>query len=394
MVKAEVWNEKYRPDSFEDIKGQNEAVYKIKNFVERFPQKKKAIILHGAPGAGKTSMAHVIAKETGSEIFELNASDLRDKNRLKGILKPAMEQKSLVNKDKIILVDEANGITGTDRGGVQELARLVEESEYPVIITVNDPWIKKLSPLRKKCEMVQMKQPAPESISKILKVIMEKEGFYLPDAIIDKIAKNSRGDIRAAVNDLQSASKLENPSEVLFDERNKDEGIFQALKQIFKEEPSKDSLWVFDSVDMNLDDIALWIEKNVPYEYKKQELDRAFDFISKADIFKGRIYKKQHWRFLVYINALLSYGVASAKEESKEDFTKYKKPTRILKIWMHNQKIAKKKTIAQKYAEKVHTSTNRAMKEFPLIKQVINSDESIKKELKLSNEEIEFLQEN
>ncbi|MFB6245977.1 MAG: replication factor C large subunit [Candidatus Pacearchaeota archaeon] len=391
MVKAEVWNEKYRPESFEDIKGQNEAVYKIKNFVESFPQKKKAMILHGSPGAGKTSMAHVIASETGSEIFELNASDLRNKNKLKEVLKPAMEQQSLVNRQKLILVDEANGITGTDRGGVQELARLVDESEYPVIITVNDPWIKKLSPLRKKCEMVQMKQPSSETINKILNGIMERENFHLPEAIVDKIAKNSRGDIRAAVNDLQSASQLENPSDVLFDERNKDESIFNALQKIYKEEPSKDSLWVFDSVDMDLDEIKLWIEKNTPYEYQGRGLEKSFDLISKADIFKGRIHKRQHWRFLVYINALLSYGIASIKEEPKEDFTKYKKPTRVLKIWMHNQKMAKKKTIAEKYASQTHISSKKAMREFPLIKQIVSSDEKMQQRLNLDKDELEFL---
>lgn len=391
MVKAEVWNEKYRPESFEDIKGQNEAVYKIKNFVENFPQKKKAMILYGAPGAGKTSMAHVIASETGSEIFELNASDLRNKNKLKEVLKPAMEQQSLVNKDKVILVDEANGITGTDRGGVQELARLVDESEYPVVITVNDPWIKKLSPLRKKCEMVQMKQPSSQTISKILKEIMKKESFHLPEAIIDKIAKNSRGDIRAALNDLQSASKLENPSDVLFDERKKDESIFQALQKIFKEKPSKESLWVFDSVDMDLDEIMLWIEKNSPYEYQGRDLENAFDLISQADIFKGRIYKRQHWRFLVYINALLSYGISSVSQHDNEGFTKYKKPTRLLKIWMHNQKMAKKKTIAEKYASHTHISTKKAMKEFDLIKQIISSNQIIKQKLELNKEELEFI---
>jgi replication factor C large subunit len=239
--------------------------------------------------------------------------------------------------------------------------------------------------------MVQMKQPSPEVISKILKDIMNKENFHLPEAIIEKIAKNSRGDIRAALNDLQSASQLENPSDVLFDERNKDESIFNALQKIYKEEPSKDSLWVFDSVDMDLDEIMLWIEKNTPYEYQGEELKKAFEEISKADIFKGRIHKKQHWRFLVYINALLSYGVSSVKEEPKEDFTKYKKPTRVLKIWMHNQKMAKKKTIAEKYASQTHISSKKAMKEFPLIKQIVSSDEKIQEKLNLNKEELDFL---
>src|SRR3989344_9403195 len=132
------WAEKYRPIYFEDIRGQEEAVAKIKDFIKNFPLKKRAIILYGHTGTGKTTLAHVAAKETNSEIFELNASDLRNKLKLKETLKPAIEQQSLIKKSKIILVDEADGITGTDYGGVQELIELIDETTYPIIITAND----------------------------------------------------------------------------------------------------------------------------------------------------------------------------------------------------------------------------------------------------------------
>ena len=90
------WTEKYRPQSFEEIKGQDEVIVKIKKFIENFnlgqltKTSKKAMILHGLPGTGKTTLAHVIAKEINSEIFELNASDLRNKRKLQEILRPAI----------------------------------------------------------------------------------------------------------------------------------------------------------------------------------------------------------------------------------------------------------------------------------------------------------------
>ena len=83
-------------------------------------------------------------------------------------------------------------------------------------------------------------------------------------------------------------------------------------------------------------------------EYKGKELARAYDLLSKADIFRGRIYKQQYWRFLVYENIFLSYGISSSKKQAKPGFTTYKKPTRILKIWMNNQRTIKKKSIADK----------------------------------------------
>ena len=135
----------------------------------------------------------------------------------------------------------------------------------------------------------------------------------------------------------------------------------------------------------------LWVEENIPNEYKGRELARAYDLLSKADVFKGRIYKQQFWRFLVYENIFLSYGISSCKKQAKTGFTTYKKPTRILKIWMNNQRTMKMKSIAQKYAEYSHLGQKRVMREFPIIKQVINSNENILKELKLDEEEIEYL---
>ena len=88
----------------------------------------------------------------------------------------------------------------------------------------------------------------------------------------------------------------------------------------------------------------------------------------------------------------MSYGIASAKKTPKTGFTSYKKPTRILKIWMNNQRTAKKKTIAQKYAKYVHVGEKRAMKEFVWVKQIIKSNPQIKEELKLTEDEISYLE--
>ena len=104
------WVEKYRARSFSDIKGQNEAIIELKNFIFSFPNTKNAVLLHGPAGVGKTSLAHIVKKEFGLEIFELNASDLRNKEQLELKLKPAIEQQSLFNKGKEILIDEVDEI--------------------------------------------------------------------------------------------------------------------------------------------------------------------------------------------------------------------------------------------------------------------------------------------
>jgi len=392
------WVEKYRPKKFSEVKGQDDTISKIKDFLNNFNLQKltkrvpkKALILHGAPGIGKTTLAYVCANELNSEIFELNASDLRNKDKLREILKPAIEQRSLTKKNKIILVDEVDGISAVDRGGMTELLSLIQLTSYPVIITANDVWSKKLSPLRKKSEIISLKEINYSTIKDILIQILRNENKFIDNSVLTKVAVNAKGDLRGAINDLQSISKVPDPSELKLDERNKETDIFNALRLIFKGKPTNETLGAFDSVNMNIDEIILWVEENIPSEYQGVELIKAYEALSKVDIFKGRIYKQQYWRFLVYENILLSYGIAASKKSAKTGFTTYKRPTRILKIWLNNQRTAKKKSIATKYAAYVHVGIKRAMKEFPIVKQILKSNSEIQKELKLNEDEVEYL---
>lgn len=385
------WTEKYRPKKLEEIKGQDNAIFNVKEFLRTFGKKKKAILLYGPPGTGKTSLAHVIANETDSEIFELNASDLRNKEKLKEILKPAVEQKSLRKNKKIILVDEVDGISEADYGGLGELLGIIESSTYPVIITANDIWNRKFSSLRRKCDLVPLKEISYNVIKEAISEIAKKEQLVIDEDFITELAVKAKGDLRAAINDLQTLSKLKDYFSVILDERNKEVDIFNSLKRIFKEKPTNDMLSMFDSVNMPIDDIILWIEENIPAEYKGEELARAYEMLAKTDLFKGRIYKQQYWRFLVYENIFLSYGISSAKKNAKAGFTSYKKPSRILQIWLNNQKTMQKKSISQKYSQYVHVSQKRAMAEFPVIKQIIKSSPEVQKELKLEEDEIEYI---
>lgn len=386
------WAEKYRVNSFNDIRGQEFAVDKVQNFLKNFPIK-KALILHGPPGVGKTSLAYATALEYNAEILELNASDFRDKKRINSIIGPAISQKSLFNDGKIILIDEVDGISSTqDKGGLTELIDLIQQSAFPIIITANDVWNKKFSGLRKICEVVQLKEVDYKIIFQVLKEVIEKEGCVISSEVLTSIAIKSRGDIRAALNDLQivcGGNSIDLVKEV--GERNKEQSIFTALQYIFKRSKiNEDMLKVYDEINMPIDEVFLWIEENIPLEYRGEELARAYDALSLADVFRGRIYRKQHWRFMVYEYFLLGAGIAASKKNDRTGFTGYKKPSRILKIWLNNQRSAKKKSICEKYAKHSHISIKQAMKDFMLLK-IILQNSRIREELKLDEEEIVYL---
>lgn len=380
--------EKHRPSTLKEIIGQDKAVAEVKQFLLDYP-KKKAVMLYGPPGTGKTTLALAAAKESNLEVFELNSSDLRNRAKLDEILKPASVQSSLFKKGKILLVDEVDGVTGTDIGGIPELLRIIEMSAWPIIITGNDVWQSKLSSLRPKCKMVEMKAPTTEHIHQMLTSVAEKESVKESPHFLRQIALKSQGDMRAALNDFQVfVIDKESTMSDATTKRNKEQTIFNILRLIFKER--QDFLELFEETDMSLDEVFLWIEENIPREYKGEALYKAFEALSTADRFRGRIYRQQFWRFLLYQNVFQSAGIAYAKKQPNLSFTKYESPRRILTIWINNQKNAKKKTISQKYAKYVHCSVKRAMRDFEILKPIMRQPH-IQRELKLEEDEIEFL---
>jgi replication factor C large subunit len=378
--------EKHRPKKYADLIGQDKAIAEVQTFLKEFP-KRKALLLHGPPGTGKTSLALIAAKENNLEVFELNSSDLRNQVKLEEILKPAALQTSLFKKGKILLVDEVDGITGTDRGGIPELIRIIDATDHPIIITGNDIWQSKLGQLRPKSKLVEMKSLTTDNILQVYAKIADQEKIPINTTLWRQLAIKSQGDLRAALNDFQSYAL--DPTAIPDEEkRNKEETIFNILRLIFHER--QDFLNLFDNTDMSLDEIFLWIEENIPREYAGNELLRAYEALSQADCFRGRIYRQQFWRFLIYQNIFQSAGIAYAKKYSRQKFTKYETPKRVLKIWLNNQKTAKKKTIAQKYAKLVHCSVKRAMRDFDLLKPIMQK-QSVQQQLRLEDDEIEFL---
>jgi len=381
--------EKYRAVSFSDIKGQDLAIQEVVNFYKKFPIK-KALILNGPVGTGKTSIVLALAKEYNLELFELNASDLRNRISLHEVLKPSTQQKSLFKKGKLILMDEADGITASDRGGLPELLVLIDKTAFPIIITANNIWDRKFNLLRKKCQIINIKEIKQEIIFEIINKILKNEEKIIAPETINLITQKSRGDVRAALNDLQTIIRLGEEAYVSEQpEREKQDSIFDALKQVFQNPTEKEITNVYNNTKMDLNEIALWVEENIPSEYSGEALAKAYNSLSKADVFKGRIYRQQHWRFLVYQNFFLSIGISSATKLKYNKFTSYKRPTRILKIWLANRKNAKKKSIVIKYSQQCHLSKKKANKESFLLPLILN--QHAQEKLDLNEKEKEYL---
>jgi replication factor C large subunit len=304
-------------------------------------------------------------------------------------------------KGKIILVDEIDGVSGQeDRGGVSAIAELIQESGFPIVMTANDPFDKKFAPIRKKAELLEFHALNYLSIYNVLKSIAKKEKIEYDDEALKCLARSVGGDLRAAINDLQTLSnekRLTKEDLASLSEREQRESIMQALLKVFKTTDPNIAKYAYKDIAEDLDELFMWVDENLPKEYlKPEDLSKAMSNLALADVYKGRIRRWQYYRFYVYCYDLLSVGIALSKDEKYKHFVNYTPTTRILKMWQANMKNMKKKAIAEKIASGTHTSTKRAMRDtIPylqvLFKRGFRESKAIAEEYDLSKEEVEWL---
>lgn len=403
------WTVKHTPKKLSQIKGQDNSLNLLKLFINNYArQKKKAVLLYGPTGTGKTLAVHLIAKEMNYEIVEVNASDLRNSEQIEQVLGNAIKQKSLFYAGKLILVDEIDGIAGReDKGGLNTLGKLIDESTFPVVMTSNsefesntDDFDRKFSALKKKSQLIEFRQVDIISLANILKEICKEESIKCDENAVSMLARRSAGDVRAAINDLQTLSmqdkKIELQDLTILSDRKQTETIKQGLLKIFKTTSPEIALSAFQDED-DLDQIFLWLDENIQKEYTAPEdLANAYDALSLADVYRKRIMRWQYWRFLVYIRELLTAGIALSKKEKYQKMVEYKETSRLLKIWIYGNKNLRRKQIAEKIAGKLHVSKKEAFRYVvPYIKLTYKNDgdfaRNFEKEFVISPEEIEWL---
>ena len=380
MRSGSLWTEKYAPTGIGDTVGQDAQIVRIRSFLDSFP-KKRSILLAGPPGTGKSSMVMAIARERNLELIELNASDFRKQADIESRIGAALGQMSLFHTGKIVLIDEVDGISGRyDRGGAQALGKLLDTAAFPVFMTANDPDQSRIKALRKSSEYVEFDKVSYRDISAVLERIASAEGVeFDPQALLDLAAKSS-GDLRAAITDLQllASGRITREAVAGLDEREREERIVQALVRVMKTTQESTARGSFDFLEENIDDILLWIDENVPKEYRKPaDLARLYERIAHVDTLNARIRRRQHWRFLAYMFYDLTVGVALAKDEKYPGMPEVKRPMRPLRIWQSNMKLSTPRRIAERISGSLHTSQRRLVSEDLAYLRIITSKDAV-----------------
>lgn len=365
-----MWTEKYRPKSLKEFVNQKEALEKFLAWIKKWKPGSKALLFYGPPGVGKTALLQAYATEKGLDLIEMNASDYRSAQQIHEVLGQSMKQRSLFGRGKIFLLDEIDGIVGTeDRGGVGEIIKIIQESSFPLILTANNPWEPKLRALREYCQLVEFKKIYVFDVEKRLAEICKKERIAVEKDVLRELARMCGGDLRAAINDLETVARgkrkiVLSDLEVL-GYRETERSVFDALKIVFKSKSALAAKLSISNVDKDPEEIFWWIENNIAREYEDpEEIAKAYDALSKADIFRQWVVSRQDWRLKGYMIDLMTGGVAIAKKEMYRKFTKYQYPSKIVMLGQTKFERKEEKEKLLELSRQLHCSTRKIRKDF------------------------------
>ncbi|KAF7338056.1 Chromosome transmission fidelity protein 18 [Mycena venus] len=256
-IEDTLWVDRYRPRQFTDLMGNERVARETMTWVKQWdwcvfgktkgkkrprdddeafdaadeyrrPREKRSCCCFPVPpGLGKTTLAHVVARQAGYEVMEINASDARSGSVIDDRIRPALESGCAVGSTKpvLLIIDEIDGATGAGESSntfIHKLIQLTSDKPWkksrsgkgrdpnakrpilrPIICICNDQNAASLAKLRAVALQIRFVRPADIHTVKRLREVCEIEGLKADSRALTTLVGVARGDLRGCLNTLQ-----------------------------------------------------------------------------------------------------------------------------------------------------------------------------------------------
>jgi len=202
-----LWVEKYRPKTLDEIILDN----KTREFVKNCLQKKTIphLLLYGKQGMGKTSLAKIIVKELGCDYLYINASDTRGIDTVRDEIKNFLQLMPSNGSIQIVILDEFDGFTADAMRALRNMLEEYSETNR-FIFTCNDI-SRVIEPIRSRVQEINVYNPPIKNCLERCINILKNEKIEINDknkAIISNKVKAFYPDIRKIIFELQTSLDL------------------------------------------------------------------------------------------------------------------------------------------------------------------------------------------
>lgn len=376
--------------------GNENSRKKVLEWLVKWSDGSKPLLLVGPPGVGKTSFVHALCREFDIDLIELNASDTRNKNMLAQVISPIFSNASLTGKKFLLFLDEMDGISNReDSGGLDFLLDLFKEPSIRVVMVANksNEAIKKISKVSKTITF----SPIPPRLSmlyldKILR--LQNSSMKVEDRIA--VVRNCFGDIRSLLNAAQvmkaGYTTTKNPVH--------DIDIEDMINQFFSSTTFEDALDVVQRADISYSDprfgqssedrrkdiLAAFFSSIVMSKIDVPTITLLLDRLSELDVILSRSLVIRNWKIMRYFPQILT---KSLFYESRNKYVRYnrysigfehmgifsraqgvKKTLRILAQYFHTSR----STFGSFYFEPLRQILTRTAEYENLIRSTITSE--------------------
>ena len=343
--------------------GNENSRKKVLEWLIKWSDGSKPLLLVGPPGVGKTSFVHALCREFDIDLIELNASDTRNKNLLAQVIFPIFSNASLTGKNFLLFLDEIDGISNReDSGGLDFLLDLFKEPSIRVVMAANksNEAIKKISKVSKTITF----SPIPPRLSmlyldRILR--LQSSSMKLEDRIA--VVRNCFGDIRSLLNAAQimKAGYTTTKNPVL------DIDIENMINQFFSSTTFEEALDVIQRADISYSDprfgqssedrrkdiLAGFFSSIVMSKTDIPTVTLLLDRLSELDVILGRSLVMRNWKILRYFPLILTRSLFYESRNKYIRYNRYSIGFEHMGIFSRAQGL--KKTL-QILAQSFHTS--------------------------------------
>ena len=205
----EIWIEKYRPQTLDDVVGHEAIIERLKQYIVQ--QDLPHLLFAGPAGTGKTTSAISVAKEIYGDdwrenFLELNASDQRGIDVVRDRIKSFARASFGGYDHRIIFLDEADALTSDAQSALRRTMEQFSDNTRFILSCNYSSQI--IDPIQSRCAVFRFSPLGDDAVVKQIGIIAETEGIEITDDGMDALVYAADGDMRKAINGLQAASVM------------------------------------------------------------------------------------------------------------------------------------------------------------------------------------------